>query len=401
MTSVSRGPSKFLFLAAKANGGRTMGLRRARDVRHLSDQLRRERLVALRTWTLPSWAGDESKVGLKDQSELHLQLAQLLTRGVPLVEALEVTAAAVAPRTRPRVERMRELVAAGSSFSDAAQSVEIFDRVTIAVYKAAERTGDLGGAAKQLSSTTRRQLAIAGKVGTLMIYPAIVLTISFIVSIFMLTFIVPKIGKALESGTNKLPWFTKQLMVFGEFLRDNAMWCVLGVLVVLAAAVFSRAQIGRVIARASRVTPFLKEVVLTQESARFFTVMAAMTHSGIPLADALGVAAGVISHPRLKQQLTSLRTRLIEGGVLRSLIDSVDALPLTTRRLLIAAERSGDLEQAFETLAGDQAEELERRSTRLLSALEPLLIVIMFLMIGSLLLSIMIPLMKSTSQVLG
>jgi type II secretory pathway component PulF len=137
---------------------------------------------------------------------------------------------------------------------------------------------------------------------------------------------------------------------------------------------------------------------MTQESARFFTVMAAMTRGGVTLADALGVASGAISHPLLRKQLTTLRTKLIEGGVLRMLIEGVDALPLPTRRLLIAAERSGDLETAFETLADDMAVELDRRSTRLLAALEPVLIVIMFLVIGTLVLSIMIPLIRSTSQ---
>jgi type II secretory pathway component PulF len=130
-------------------------------------------------------------------------------------------------------------------------------------------------------------------------------------------------------------------------------------------------------------------------------VMAAMTRSGVTLADALGVATGALSHPELRGQLTTLRTRLIEGGVLRTLIDGVTALPVPTRRLMMAAERSGDLESAFDTLAQDHAEELDRRTSRLLAALEPLLIVLMFLVIGTLLLSVMIPLMKASSQVMG
>jgi type II secretory pathway component PulF len=144
-----------------------------------------------------------------------------------------------------------------------------------------------------------------------------------------------------------------------------------------------------------------KDVVLAQETARFFTVMAAMTRSGITLSDALAVSVGALSHPELKRQLGNLRNKLVEGGVLRQLIDGVDALPVPTRRLLIAAERSGDMESAFETLAQDSAEELDRRSTRLMAALEPLLIVMLFLVIGSLLLSIMIPLMKLNGQQFG
>ncbi|CAG1006646.1 Type II secretion system protein F [Phycisphaerales bacterium] len=396
------GNHRFLYLAAKPDGGRTFGVVRARDGRHLAEQLRRDRLVPLKTWSVPAWApGSELKVNLKDQCEVHTQLAQLLNRAVPLVEALEVVSSAVGKAARPKIERMREMVAAGSGFADSAKAVDIFDPVTIAVYRAAERTGDLGGAAKQLATTARRQLAIAGKAGTLLIYPSIVMSISVLVSIFMITVILPQVGKAIEGAGAKLPTFTKVLMEIGLFLRGNVLWALLVVAVAITAAVFARRHITAVINSFSRVVPLLREVVMAQEAARFFTVMAAMTRSGITLADALGVAVGVLGHPRLRSQLTSLRTRLIEGGVLRQLIDSVDALPLATRRLLIAAERSGDLESAFETLAGDLAEELDRRSTRLLAALEPALIIFMFLMIGTLLLAIMIPLIKLSSAGVG
>lgn len=399
MSRAPSNPAPFFFIAAKSSGGRSMGIRRALNRRQLADQLRRERMVPLQTWQLPAWLGEGGKVSLKDQAELNFQLSQLLTRGVPLVEALDVTASAVAPSTRPLVIRMKEMVASGSSFADAALQTGTFDKVTVAVYRAAERTGDLGGAAKQLAYTARRQLAVGNKALTLMLYPAIVLTISIAVSLLVLTVIVPKIGDALESANVKLPGFTAMVVGAGNLLRENILWVGIGFLGLVTAIVFARKPIGALIGRLSRSTPLLKEVVLAQESTRFFTVMAAMTRSGVTLGDALGVAVGVLGHPQLRKQLTNVQLRLIEGGSLRQLIDTVDALPLTTRRLMIAAERSGDLQTAFETLAADTAEEVDRRSQRLLAALEPLLIVFMFLVIGSLLLSIMIPLLKLSSQV--
>ncbi len=397
MSHAASASSQYLVLAAKPDGGRKLGIRRARDQRHLSEQLRRERLVALRTWVLPSWARSSDEIKLKDQAELHTQLAQLLTRGVPLVEALEATSKSVAAATAPRVERMRELVAAGSSFSDAATTVGIFDHVTVSVYRAAERSGDLGGAAKQLAATTRRQLRISGKAGTLMIYPCIVLFLSVSVTLLMICFVLPKIGKSLADLGHPLPFFTQLLMTLGIFIRDNWLWVTLGVLVVAAFAVMIRSAIMDVVSGAARKIPLLRDVVLTQESARFFTVMAAMTRSGVTLSDALGVAVGALSHPVLKAQLTTLRTKLIEGGNLRTLIDTVNTLPLPTRRLLMAAERAGDLDSAFETLAGDMTEELERKSERLLAAMDPLLVVGMFLVIGTLVISIIVPLMQATS----
>lgn len=386
-------------MASTTAGGRRFGFRRAKDSRQLVQALRTERLVPLKTWPMPAWVGGESDIGLKDQAEIHFVLAQLLSRGVPLVEALEVTSTSVSPTVRPRVDRMRELVASGASFSDACQAMESFDPVTIAVYRAAERTGDLAGAAKQLALTVRRQLAITGKAVTLLIYPAIVLSISLAVSLLMISVIVPKIASALASNPNaELPSITVFLWKTGDFIRENALILFLGALAVGVGAFLIRATLLGLLLGVLRRLPLVKGLVLAQETTRFFTVMAAMSRSGVTLADALGVSVGAVNHPELRSQLVRLRTRLVEGGILKNLIQDVEAFPIATRRLMIAAERSGDLQSAFDTLAQDMVEEVDRRSSRLLAALEPILILIMFLMIGSLLLSVMIPLMKIASS---
>ncbi|MCB9840314.1 MAG: type II secretion system F family protein [Phycisphaeraceae bacterium] len=391
-----RGPKAFLFVAAKSTGGRTMGLRQARSQRALSESLRRDRQILLSAWTLPAWAASEARLGLKDQAELNQQLAQLLGRGVTLVETLEVVRSTVRAQAQDVVDRMREAVGSGASFSEACERTGVFDSVTIAVYRAAEKTGDLAGAAQQLATTAKRQLAVRGKAGTLMLYPAIVLTISILVSIGIIVGIVPKIGEALEGADITLPVFTKAIVAFGLFLRENALIALGVVGAGLVLMVIGRKRVGAALARFSRTVPVLKDVVLAQESARFFAVMAAMSRSGVPLSDGLGVAVEAIGIPSLRRELVDLRRRLMEGGQLRILIDRVKTLPLATRRLLIAAERSGDLESAFNSLAEDLSDEVDRKAERLLAVLEPLLIVIMFLLIGSLLMSIMIPLLTAT-----
>ena len=375
-----------------------MGLRQAPNERMLADQLRREKLLLLRSYRLPKWATKEQGLSLKDRAELNDQLAQLLSRGVPLVEALEVTASAVGGGAKPIIEKMRELVAAGSSFADACTKVGSFDRVTVAVYRGAERTGDLAGASKQLATNARRQLAVGSKAATLMIYPLVVMTIAIFVSTMMLTVIVPRIGAALKEMKIPLPWYSRLVMGLGDWMRDNWMFLAIGAGAVVIGVVVGRKAVGAAVRRLFRKAPLFKDVALAQETARFFSVMAAMTRSGVPLADALGVANDAVGLPILKKQLVTLRQKLIEGGVLRTLIENVSALPLATRRLLIAAERSGDLEQAFDGLAADMADEVDRKATRMLAALEPLLIVAMFLVIGTILLSIMIPLITLTSK---
>jgi type II secretory pathway component PulF len=399
MTTIS-GPSSYFYLAMRPGGRKSVGVRQAGSPAALAQALRADNRLLLKAHRLPAWASRDTggDLPLKDQQALNEQLSQLLSRGVPLVEALDVAAQTVRPAARPRCAKLRELVSAGSSFADACRTVGGFDKVTIAVYRGAERTGDLAGAAKELSHTARRRMQISGKAVTLMIYPAIVLSISLVVGSLLMLIVVPLMGDGLQKSGIPLPWLSRVVFSVSQWMRDNVLTLVLGVAALLTTASALRANIGRLVKVFMRKAPVIRDVTLAQESARFFSVMAAMTRTGVPIGDALAVANQAVSHPELRGQLDRLRQRLIEGGLLRALIDEVTILPLATRRLLVAAERSGDLESAFVTLASDMTEEVDRTSSRALAVMEPGLVVLMFLIIGALLLAIMLPMLTMTSK---
>lgn len=390
----------FFFVAATPMGARKMGVRAAANEPTLSELLRKEQLLLLRAWKLPKWAQTSDSAGISTSDDLAMndQLATLLPRGVPLTEALEVVSSVVKPGTKSRIERIREMVVSGSSFADACRKVGGFDDVSIAVYRAAERAGDLGGAASRLASSARRRLAISRKAITLLIYPAVVMAISVVVVLGMLSLVVPRIGEALSEAGVKLPWFSALVFSVGGWCRDNLIWIILALLTAIVLGVAMRKQIAATMIRALRVLPAVARLQLAIESTRFFAVMAAMSKSGVPIADGLATTTLSITHPKLRTQLETLRKRLVEGGLLRTLIDDVTAFPVATRRLLIAAERGGDLDQVFDTLANDMAEEVDTRSDRLLALLEPAIIVVMFAIIGALLLAIMIPLITLSSS---
>lgn len=389
----------FFYIAMRPGGGRTFGVRSAGSVQALSQSLRVENRLLLKTYRLPAWAGATGGISLKDYALLNEQLAQLLSRGVPLVEALEVVAQTVRAAAKPTIVRMRDLVASGSSFADACRQVGGFDNVTIAVYRGAERSGDLAGAARELMHNARRQLSIQGKATTLLVYPIVVLSISFLVTVFMMVGVVPKLGEALADADIPLPWISKVVMDTGAWMKANFLFLAIGFGLVLVGGILARKLVVALVAGLFRKMPLVRDVVLAQESARFFSVMAAMVRTGVPLGDALSVANQAVTHPILRGQLERLRTRLIEGGLLRTLIDEVVAFPVATRRLLVAAERSGDMEAAFTTLAGDMTTEVETRSSRLLAVLEPILILVMFGVIGTLLMAVMLPMLTMSSRV--
>jgi type II secretory pathway component PulF len=390
----------FLCLTTKPGGGRSVLVRTAATPGQLASALRKERLTVLHSVALPKAFTPEKGLKLADQAVLNEQLYALLSRGVPLVEALEVVAGTVTPVARPVVRHMREAVASGTSFSDACDKTGVFDAVTIAVYRAAERTGDLAGAARQLAISMRRTIVVTGKAQSLLIYPLVLLVVSVVVSFVLLVGVLPSIGERLtELQDIRLPVYSQVLFAVGIFLRANILPVVLILGVAIGLCVVLRKAIIASTLRAARSLPLVRDVMLASESARFFTVMSAMSKAGVPLADGLATANLVIGHPKLRKQLDNLRSKLVAGGLLRQLIEQVEALPLATRRLLLAAERSGDLDSAFGSLAQDMTDEVERQSSRLLAFLQPLLIVIMATLVGGLLMAILIPILTLSSNI--
>jgi general secretion pathway protein F len=397
--------STYFYSAMKLTGGKARGIRSARDEGQLSEELRSAGLLLLKAWKLPevfSGVASGSTKGplpLADEAALNNQLHVLLSRGVPLVEALEVGADVVSDRSSGRVQKLRELVAAGTSFAKACKDVGGFDEVAISVYKAAERTGDLAGAAGRLAKAAERRLAIRGKATTVMIYPAIVTLVSIALLAALLIFVVPSMAESVrsmmtEGQASQLPWISVVVFGLGEWLSANLLGVGLGVVTLVAILIVLRRAVIAGVVRLFSMVPAVASMLMAAELTRFFSVLAAMTKSGVPLAEALDTSTGSISDPKLRRQLEDTRKALMEGGVLRSLIEKIDALPLATRKLLIAAERSGDLDQAFDSLSTNMAEELDTRSSRLLALMEPAVILTMFALLGPMVVAIALPMIK-------
>lgn len=394
--------STWFYSAMKLTGGKARGFRSAPDERQLSDELRKAGLLLLKAWKVPdalaglAESSSRGPLPLADEAALNNQLHVLLSRGVPLVEALEVGADVVSEKSTARVQKLRELVAAGASFARACAEVGGFDEVAISVYRAAERTGDLAGAAGQLAQAAERRLGIRGKATTVMIYPAVVTLVSLALLVALLIFVVPSMAESVRSMATgaRLPLISVVVFAVGEWMAANLLAVAIGAAVIVAIAVVLRRAILSALVSVLRRVPAVAAMLMAAELTRFFSVLAAMTKSGVPLAEALETSTGSISDPKLRGQLEQTRKSLVEGGTLRSLIEKIDALPLATRKLLVAAERSGDLDQAFDALSVNMAVELDTRSSRLLALMEPAVIVGMFCLLGPMVVAIALPMIR-------
>jgi general secretion pathway protein F len=390
----------YFFKAVTPTGGRKLGVRAAADEKILSRELSAESLLLLRAWALPQWVSATSQIPLKDQASMNEQLASLLSRGVPLIEALEVAQSVVGRRSQDRVRKLRDEVSGGASFADACATGGGFDDVAIAVYRASERTGDLEIAADRLARAASRRIKIREKTISLAIYPSVILTVGLFVVMGLLMFVVPRLNEVFETLGANLPFITRAILGTGVWMSTHMFAVVLIISAIVAIGVLGRRVIFSALDALLQLLPPVQRLRMTTESARFFSIMAAMSNAGVPLAEALGVSSKAVHNEQLRAQLEQLQKGLIEGGAWRTLVDDVTLLPLAVRKLLIAAERSGDLEEALEGISADQAARVDRDTDRMLAIMEPAILVGVFMIIAPIVLSIMLPLTQ-LSQGIG
>lgn len=394
--------STFYYTAMKASGSKAFGIKTVDSREALADLLKADGMLLLSASKLPFTLGSATsasqastkRIPLKDEFALNEQLSVLLERGVPLIESLDVARGVVSKKTSPLIEQLREKVVAGTSFADACDRSRRFDNVAVGVYRAAERSGDLAGAADKLAIAAKRRLAIRNKALTVTIYPSFILSIAALVLGGVLILLVPSLAEQFSQTTADLPWLSRAVFDGSLFLRDNLPAIFLVVLALIIVAATSRSALSSTaLAVAMKLKP-TRDLFRAAELSRFFAILAAMTRTGVPLADALSSANAALAEPKLRKQMDTLRDQLVQGSAFARIVDDVDLLPIETRKLLIAAERSGDLDTAFDALAERLADNVDTASARLLALLEPAIFLLIFVVLAPIILGISTALMS-------
>jgi len=204
------------------------------------------------------------------------ELSTLLSVGVPLSDALDTLIKQYRGRFKTSILMLRDQIQAGSSVAEAmSQQPRVFDSLTINMVEVGENSGNLEHVLRRLAEFKQRSLEFKDRVITALTYPAIVLTVSVGVSIFLMTFVVPMLLANLAEAGRNLPWPTMVLKYGSDFLLSYGLWLLAGLLILLfGLVVFVRTQTGRRCwYRLLMRTPLLGPMALKQEVARVAMVI--------------------------------------------------------------------------------------------------------------------------------
>lgn len=330
------------------------------------------------------------------------ELLALLQSGISLMEAIQ-TLAEKEQRTEVRkiLGRLMERLREGRALSAAMeQDGAVFPALYVALIRASERTGDLTEALTRYIAyqsqidVLRKKLIAAG------IYPAVLVGVGLLVTLFLLGYVVPRFSQIYEGMGNDLPWLSRLLMHWGGFVaRHGAAAGVAAVaLLVLGGRQLLQPRTLQYIGRQLWRVPGVGERVKIYQLARFYRTLGMLLRGGIAIVPALGMVVGLL--PATLRPGLELATGLIREG--RSLSEAMEHAGLTTSvalRMLRVGERSGRMGDMMERIAAFYDEEMARWVEWFTRLFEPLLMTVIGVLIGGIVLLLYLPIFELAGNI--
>lgn len=394
----------FQYTAEDNDGRRHRGLITAETARRARDELRLrglrvQEVVERSTLVSQMWSLGSRRPRYRGKLTVAVrELATLLQSGVPLLAALDSLLEESRGGFRACLLSLRDCVAAGSGLAEAmAKEPAVFDAMTIGMIRVGEHAGNLDEVCQQVAEFRERNGELADRVLSAILYPTIVLVISVIVTIFLMTAVVPMLLNNLTELDRQLPWPTRVLKsVSDALLNYGIMLCVGGGFLCLCFFGWLRSEKG--LQRTANLVfrlPVIGTLVQRQSLSRMALIVSSLLRSGIELVEALKIAEQSSTNVLLKAALCDLRAD-IEAG--RGISESMRSHPIfshSLRQVFHLGQQSGKLEEMLQRIGVDYDKQAATLAARLAAVLEPILILNLAIMVGFILFATVLPILEA------
>jgi len=339
--------------------------------------------------------------GLKGRGEVPMytrQLATLLKAGIPLAQAMAALIEQCQTADLEAAFRdIRERLTQGLSFAEAlAYHPEYFVDLYVNMVKAGEASGSLDMVLDRLADYLQRQASIKNKITAALAYPFVMIVVGILIVIILMAWVVPKVMQVVEQSGQQVPAITQALKAIADFL--GAYWWVLAgsilFLVLLHRFLLQRAEYRYRVDKFKLRIPVVGELFKKSAVSRFAISMSTLLKSGVPVLEALRIVKDIVNNAVLARVLDTVHKRIIEGTDISTPIKKSGVFPPVVGYMIAVGEQSGQLEEMLDRVAEAYDEEVEVQTQKVTSMLEPLLIVGMALVVGFIVISVMLPILK-------
>lgn len=345
------------------------------------------------------------KVSNKVILSFNQELLVLIKAGLPIIQALDtILERAEKGNFTEILHAVRQDIKGGAALSDALEKYpKVFPHLYIASIRAGEKTGDLPQTIRRYIEFLKKSEVLKKKLLTALLYPAILVTVAILAISLLLVYVVPTFSQVYADARSNLPVPTQILISFTNFLKHYIL--VIIAVLIATAAYFRRwtaAGTGRFWLDGLKLRiPFLGDLFTKYAVTGFTRTFATVLGSGIPVIESLKMSVGTLNNKVLERKLLEAVGRVEEGIRLSSALESVNMMPPLVLRMLGVGETTGSLEEILGDISEFFEEEVDRRLTLLTTAVEPAIMLFMGLVIGTIVITMYLPIFKMGSTVGG
>ncbi|HIZ28124.1 MAG TPA: type II secretion system F family protein [Candidatus Adamsella sp.] len=340
---------------------------------------------------------------LKQKLDFILTLRTLVKTGVPIIEALIfMENNADNKKTRALSNNLRQLVLKGATFAEAANKfTACFDNISRGLIRAGEESGELDMTLDRLVELMKKQAALKKKVIGVMTYPAIVVTLAFLVVLVMLIVVFPSFKDLYANLGAELPVPTKICMGAGEFMKKNWHITLIGIIAFISAIIslFRWEVSKRIIDKYVLEIPVLSKFVQFVELSNFISVLLVVYEAGIPLVDCFYMGNLTIKNFTMNEAVNKATKLIQQGTQVSSAMKTTKVFPNMVLFMISTGEQSGNLEEMLRQIGEYIDNTLAEVIDLLTSLMEPLLMVVIGGLVLFLALALYLPMFQTYAHI--
>ena len=327
------------------------------------------------------------------------QLSTMINAGVPMVQCFELLISATAqPGMRKMLKGILRYLNEGESLSQSlAHYPKYFDRLFVSLVAAGEQGGILDTILLRLADYREKTLALNKKVKSAMFYPAAIITVMIVVVVILMIFVIPVFANLFKSFGATLPLLTQVVINISNWMKGH--WYIVVVAPIAAVFLFRYAyrrsdKFKIFVDRYALKIPVLGDILLKGAVARFNRTLSTMQAAGVPILDALDTLSRVSGNAIIEKSILNARADVAAGGRISTKLKEDGVFPLMATQMLAIGEETG----AVETMSGKVADffenEVNEAVNRLSTLMEPMIMVVLGIIVGTLVVAMYLPIFK-------
>ena len=344
-----------------------------------------------------------NKIDVKTKVVFTRQLATMIDAGLPLVQCLEILGTQEPhPKFQKVILSVKATVEAGSTFSDAlAKHPKVFDNLFVSLVSAGELGGILDTILNRLAIYIEKAMKLKQKVKGAMKYPITVLVVSIVITLFLLTKVIPSFAGMFSSMGKELPALTAFMVELSDDAINNFPTIVGGLVgFIIAFKIFVYFERGAYLFDKFLLNmPVIGDILKKAAVAKFTRTLGTLISSGVPILDALEIVAKTAGNRVIEEAIIFTRDKISEGKSIVDPLREKGIFPSMVVQMIGVGEQTGAMDIMLNKIADFYEDEVDQAVEGLTSLLEPLIMVVLGGIIGTVLLSMYLPIFSMADGV--